>query len=118
MAPSISPNKTWAGLAGGIASSMAVFFVYTFYAGPALAGWFGDSMALPEGLPVAVIALLGLVIAVSDQAGDLLISWEKRKVGVKDTGTLIPGHGGLLDRIDGLLMSALVFLLTLKSLGL
>lgn len=118
MAPSISPNKTWAGLIGGIASSIGIFFVYALYIGPALAGWFGEGLALPEGLPYGMIALLGLVIALSDQAGDLLISWEKRKVGVKDTGSLIPGHGGLLDRIDGLLLAALVFLIALKGFGL
>lgn len=118
MAPSISPNKTWAGLIGGIASSIAIFFVYALYIGPALGGWFNEGMVLPEGLSFAMIAILGLVIALSDQAGDLFISWEKRKVNLKDTGSLIPGHGGMLDRIDGLLLAGLVFLLSLKGLGL
>lgn len=118
MAPAISPNKTLSGLAGGIVSSIAVLFAYAFYIGPALAGLFGVGLALPEAIPYLWLAALGFTIAVSDQAGDLLISWQKRKVGVKDTGALIPGHGGLLDRIDGLLLAGLVFLLALKGLGL
>lgn len=116
MAPSISPNKTISGLFGGISSSVAVVFVYAHYLGPYLAGVFGEDMNLTQGLSLPVIVALGVIIAISDQIGDLLISKEKRKVGVKDTGALIPGHGGLLDRIDGLLMSAPVFLLGLEAL--
>lgn len=118
MAPAISPNKTWAGLVGGIISSITVFFAYLMAIGPALAGMLRDDLVLPPGFTPVSVVVLGLLIAVSGQAGDLLISREKRKVGVKDTGALIPGHGGILDRIDALLMAGLVFVVSLKVMGL
>jgi phosphatidate cytidylyltransferase len=118
MAPAISPNKTWAGLMGGILSSIAVFFAYIHYIGPFLGELICSDLNLRESFSPPSIFILGLVIAISDQIGDLLISRQKRKVGVKDTGTLIPGHGGILDRIDGLLLSAPVFVAALKVLGL
>ncbi len=85
VAPSISPNKTWAGSTGAIASC-AVF------------AWFATSSLI----------LVGAAIAVSmvSQAGDFFESWLKRKAGVKDSGAVLPGHGGMLDRIDGLLFAA------------
>lgn len=85
LAPAISPNKTWAGLCGGVvlASLFAVFMHYRY--------------GLPLRLTLATPAL-----AVLAQAGDLYESWLKRKAGVKDSGTLLPGHGGVLDRLDGL----------------
>jgi phosphatidate cytidylyltransferase len=88
LAPRISPNKTWAGLLGGVASA-------------ALVG--GLVAALLDGAGLAVAALVGGGLAVVAQAGDLGESLVKRRFGVKDTGALIPGHGGLLDRVDGLL---------------
>ncbi|MEL1249978.1 phosphatidate cytidylyltransferase [Aurantiacibacter gilvus] len=89
IAPSISPSKTWAGLAGGMACAAAVLALiaeYTFVEMPLL-------MALLVGAAVAVVA----------QAGDFLESGMKRKAGLKDSGSLIPGHGGFFDRLDGLL---------------
>lgn len=118
MAPVISPNKTWAGLVGGMAASTAVFALYIFYFGPWLSSVTGWNVAAAQTTPLAVVLLLGASITLSGQAGDLLVSMEKRKVGVKDTGNIIPGHGGVLDRIDALLLAALVFLLCVKSLGL
>lgn len=97
MAQAISPNKTWAGLAGALA-------------GCTLAGvlcWAGG-LYIPS-LLFAFIA--GPLIGLSGQIGDLLVSYMKRRAGVKDTGGIIPGHGGILDRIDSLLLSAPVFLL-------
>ena len=88
LAPAISPNKTWAGLAGGIAAA-------------ALFGWLLASLEiLALGAP---FLWLGGLMAVLAQAGDLYESWEKRRAGVKDSGAILPGHGGVLDRIDGLL---------------
>lgn len=86
MAPAISPNKTWAGLGGAVAAGI-------------LALW-GLSAVTVFHIPLHFMIFFGAVIALSGQAGDLLVSFLKRKAGVKDTGTLIPGHGGLLDRID------------------
>ncbi|MFA5592138.1 MAG: phosphatidate cytidylyltransferase [Micavibrio sp.] len=118
MAPKISPNKTWAGLIGGIAASAAALAVFSLYVGPWLSGVLARDMAILESLSLPLVALLGASITLSGQAGDLLISMEKRKTGVKDTGNLIPGHGGLLDRIDSLLLASPVFLLSLKAMGL
>lgn len=93
IAPSISPSKTWAGLGGGIcAAALAVFVMQ----GRDFEYW-------GVGGNVAVAAIGGATIAVLAQVGDFFESWMKRRAGVKDSGTLIPGHGGLFDRVDGLL---------------
>lgn len=89
LAPRISPGKTWAGLAGGVGGAATAGGV-----GGALLGW-----------PVPPAVLLGGFLAVVAQSGDLFESWLKRRAGVKDSGTLLPGHGGMLDRIDGLLLA-------------
>lgn len=104
LAPRISPNKTWAGLLGGMACAAVV--------GGFAALWI-------EGIgPVAAVTV-SAALAVISQIGDLAESRMKRRFGVKDTGGLIPGHGGLLDRTDGLLAAAPVFaLLVLGSRGL
>jgi phosphatidate cytidylyltransferase len=93
LAPSVSPNKTWAGLAGGVGLAAATS-----------AGFAGANGHPHLFGPAALGALLGCTA----QAGDLAESWVKRRFGVKDTSGLIPGHGGLLDRVDGLLIVALV----------
>lgn len=87
LAPRISPNKTWAGLIGGALAAGAV---------SALATPWLDQQAL-------TLFLAGLGMAVVAQGGDLLESFCKRHFGVKDSSHLIPGHGGILDRVDGLL---------------
>jgi phosphatidate cytidylyltransferase len=89
VAPSISPNKTWAGLMGGAVTATL------------LAVWFRLQFALPLPLVVATPML-----AVAAQVGDFFESWLKRRAGVKDSGTLLPGHGGVLDRLDGVVTSA------------
>ncbi len=93
LAPTISPNKTWAGLIGGVCLSAV--------ASAACGLVFGRGSMIP-------LALVGGGIAVVAQAGDLLKSTAKRRAGVKDTGHLIPGHGGLIDRIDGLIAALVV----------
>ncbi len=118
LAPAISPNKTWAGLIGGIAASTAVFTAYILCVGPWLSTVTGWNVSAAQTAPLFVVVLLGASITLSGQAGDLLVSMEKRKVGVKDTGNLIPGHGGILDRIDALMLATLVFLICVKTLGL
>ena len=98
LAPRISPNKTWAGLAGGVAGAAAL--------GWATATWFEmEPFFLWMGGPLGLVA----------QAGDLYESWEKRRAGVKDSGALLPGHGGVLDRLDGLLAASAATLLLLMA---
>lgn len=95
LAPTISPSKTWAGLAGGVVCAAimgAVCATFTPY-------------------PPSLIACmdLGALLALVAQGGDLFESWMKRRAGVKDSGTLIPGHGGILDRVDGLIFTVPLF---------
>ncbi|MFU7528039.1 phosphatidate cytidylyltransferase [Qipengyuania sp. ASV99] len=98
IAPSISPSKTWAGLFGGMvaASGLRVLCI-TLEIGP-IGDYFGSASLLwlggiAEGMLIAIIA----------QAGDFFESWMKRRAKVKDSGQLLPGHGGLFDRLDGFL---------------
>lgn len=102
IAPRISPSKTWAGLAGGIVGATLALFLLAGF----LAVWLRDApwYAVYANLDFSPQFLLaGAVIAVIAQSGDFLESWLKRKAGVKDSSDLIPGHGGVLDRVDGLL---------------
>lgn len=93
--PRFSPNKTWSGFVGGLAAGAA--------AGAVAAAWL-DMGALNTALGAA----LGLAAAGATMAGDLWESALKRRYGVKDAGNLIPGHGGLLDRVDGLMFAVVV----------
>ncbi len=95
LAPRLSPNKTWSGLMGGAIGGAAIFIAY---------GWRHSAGA--AAIPGALLG--GAIVAVLAQAGDLFQSWMKRRAGVKDSGRLIPGHGGLFDRVDGLLAVAFV----------
>ena len=105
LAVRISPGKTWAGFFGGLASAMLV---------AVLAGRYLPGLAAPA-LPMA---MLGAATAVVSVAGALFISLHKRTVGMKDTGRLFPGHGGVLDRFDSLLSGAPFFALGKLLLGL
>jgi phosphatidate cytidylyltransferase len=96
LAPAISPNKTWAGAIGGIIGAMAV-------AGGAAMAWLSAMQGSKAWL---FVALAGAFAAMS-VLGDLFESWLKRRAGVKDSGHLLPGHGGVLDRLDGLVPVAL-----------
>ena len=91
LAPRLSPAKTWAGLAGGLAAAVAITGVVGGLAG--------------RGDLAAVLAAAAGLAAIA-QGGDLFESWLKRRRGMKDSGTLLPGHGGLLDRVDGLIAAA------------
>lgn len=100
MAPSISPGKSWEGYAGEvICGSLTGVLLALLW--PAVAQT-NISLTVGKGL------LLGIIISAVTTAGDFFVSMIKREVGVKDTGTLIPGHGGVFDRIDSLLWTGLI----------
>lgn len=91
LAPAISPGKTWSGAAGGTFAGVAA----------------GLLAAVMLGQPLEVrIAIIALLLSVVSQIGDLFESGVKRRHGVKDSGSLIPGHGGVMDRVDGLVAAA------------
>ena len=91
LAPALSPNKTWAGLIGGMIAALLVGAGVAWSTGLAWPFWIA-------GAPLAVAA----------QMGDLFESWLKRRSGVKDSGKLLPGHGGMLDRLDGVVPVAVL----------
>ena len=88
LAPRISPRKTWEGFIGGLIVSMAVVV--------------GFSELMDLGIGILIAVSLGAAIAVAATLGDLGESWLKRKANVKDSGVIIPGHGGILDRVDSI----------------
>ncbi|MGI9355604.1 MAG: phosphatidate cytidylyltransferase, partial [Rhizobiaceae bacterium] len=90
--PAVSPKKTWSGAIGGLIGAVVM--------GLAFAAWTG-SMAL------GATGVLAAFLSVASQAGDLFESWVKRRFDVKDSSNLIPGHGGFMDRVDGLVAAAL-----------
>lgn len=92
LAPSISPAKTWAGFAGGLIAPTLLAFGFAL--------WLGTTSAI-------VLAAVGAGLAVASQLGDLAESAIKRTFHVKDSGNILPGHGGLFDRVDGLIGAAL-----------
>jgi phosphatidate cytidylyltransferase len=93
LAPRISPGKTWEGVAGGLVVSILAGLVLT---------------VIPLGVPWYFAILLGLLIGAASTLGDLAESVIKRQMHVKDSGQIMPGHGGMLDRIDSLLFAAIV----------
>jgi phosphatidate cytidylyltransferase len=93
LAPKISPRKTWSGLLVGTFAPALIGFAFALYLGETSGGW--------------RLALVSVAIAAACQIGDLSESAAKRRFGAKDMSNLIPGHGGLLDRIDGLLIAAI-----------
>jgi phosphatidate cytidylyltransferase len=94
--PRVSPNKTWAGAVGGLAGGIAA----------------GVLVAYASGIgKLAAVGVIALVLSVLAQAGDLFESAIKRRFGAKDASRLIPGHGGLMDRLDGFLVAALAAVL-------
>lgn len=107
IAPRISPSKTWAGLIGGMAGA-AIFVAGLAYVHFSIGGYSLSEMVAELGGQIALMMGLGAGLAVVAQAGDFLESWLKRKAGVKDSSKLIPGHGGVFDRIDGLLPVSIV----------
>lgn len=102
LAPSISPGKTWSGAVGGTIAGVAA----------------GAIFATAAGLPhVVALAAAALFLSIVSQIGDLFESAVKRRHGAKDSGTLIPGHGGVMDRVDGLVAAAIALYLVCAALG-
>jgi phosphatidate cytidylyltransferase len=91
--PSISPGKTWSGAIVGAVVSAAL-------------GWLVAALAVPAGVRAVPLIVLGLITSALAQGGDLFESAMKRRAGVKDSSRLIPGHGGLMDRLDGFIVAA------------
>ena len=91
LAPSISPGKTWSGALGGALGGVIAGLILVVFAGGGVS---------------AGLILIALFLSAVSQAGDLFESWVKRRNGVKDSGNLIPGHGGVMDRVDGLVAAA------------
>jgi phosphatidate cytidylyltransferase len=102
LAPRVSPGKTWEGVAGGVLLALAVAWVAS--------RWL--ELALPTLLAVAAATALVSVV------GDLTVSMLKRNVGLKDTGRVLPGHGGVMDRIDGLVAAVPAYVAGLRIAGL
>lgn len=92
LAAAISPKKTWSGAIGGLLAAVVVAWLFAAYTGVLQAG---------------AVVVLAFVLSIASQIGDLFESWVKRLFDVKDSSNLIPGHGGFLDRVDGLIAAAL-----------
>jgi phosphatidate cytidylyltransferase len=105
LAPAVSPGKSWAGFWGGLASCLTLMAIL----------W----RIWPDGMPISLPAALGLalVTGLASVLGDLLESMIKRHRGIKDSGNLLPGHGGIMDRIDSITAAAPVFALGLIVAG-
>ena len=101
LAPAVSPGKTWEGVSGGVTAATA-------------AAWLAATWI---GLPVGALLATGVATALVSVVGDLAVSVLKRNVGLKDTGTLLPGHGGVMDRIDSLTAAVPTFVLGLMLAG-
>lgn len=97
MSPTVSPNKTWSGYCGALLCPALVLLLCVHVLTPAA--------ILAQPPAIYITFLVGVAVGITGQSGDLLISYMKRKVGLKDTGHLIPGHGGILDRIDALILA-------------
>jgi phosphatidate cytidylyltransferase len=101
LAPKVSPGKTWEGVTGGVVAAAGV-------------AW---AAAVLVGLPPVPLIAVGISTALVSVVGDLTVSMFKRNVGLKDSGTLLPGHGGVMDRIDSLTAAVPIFALGLKVAG-
>lgn len=104
LAPSLSPNKTWEGALGSVAGSLLATGALLGLAHLLAVQWDSARLSYPEDIWYWLT--LAVVVNVAAQVGDLAESALKRSAGVKDSGTLLPGHGGVLDRIDALLLAA------------
>ena len=100
LAPHISPAKTWEGFFGGLVFTVLASYIFTI--------WLPSLFHHPLPITWLDAAILGVLVAIASTIGDLAESLLKRGTGVKDSGTIVPGHGGLLDRMDSLLFVVMV----------
>ena len=103
MFPRVSPKKSWEGLFGGLAFTIGAAFILNRF------GWF-DTIA-KEGYELLIAGAFAIIVSAAGTLGDLMESLFKRSIGVKDSGKFLPGHGGVLDRFDSILLAAPVTLL-------
>jgi phosphatidate cytidylyltransferase len=101
LAPAVSPGKTWEGVSGGVVAAAAA----------------SVGAALLLDLPVGALVAIGIATALVSVVGDLAVSVFKRNAGLKDSGSLLPGHGGVMDRIDSLTAAVPVFVLGMRAAG-
>lgn len=106
MCPKLSPKKTWAGaiggVVGGIVGAIVIFFIVDT----------SSIQSTAKIAPIAVFIVIGILASVLTEIGDLFESFIKRKVGIKDMGKIMPGHGGVMDRIDGMSFAAVFIYLS------
>ena len=105
LAPRVSPNKTWEGSLASVVAATATGITYLTY------------FVLEPSMGVSSTALLAVTVNIAGQIGDLAESLLKRSAGLKDSGDMLPGHGGILDRVDGILLSVPVLFLAIKLFG-
>lgn len=103
--PKVSPNKTISGSIGGLIGGIAIAIAMYFIIPP--------HTAIAKGWTITIFVLLGVVGSILTQVGDLIESYIKRRLGVKDMGNIMPGHGGVLDRIDGLIFASMLIAITI-----
>lgn len=108
LAPTISPNKTWSGLLIGILGSGLAAFLLSLFP--------GFNLSQPYLLQRQHLIIAAIFLALIAQLSDLFISYFKRKFAIKDSGTIIPGHGGVLDRFDSIILTAPILFVTSQIL--
>ena len=106
--PKVSPNKTVSGAIGGLIGGVAIAIAMYFIIPP--------HTAIPTGWVITIFVLLGVVGSILTQIGDLFESYIKRRLGIKDMGNIMPGHGGILDRIDGVILASVLIAITIALL--
>jgi phosphatidate cytidylyltransferase len=102
LTPKISPNKTWEGSVGGTLITVVLTYVYYL-------------MYKPIDIGLSLFLLITILLSISGQIGDLIESFVKRYYGVKDSGNILPGHGGFLDRFDSLMLVSIIATLILQT---
>lgn len=103
--PKVSPNKTVSGAIGGLIGGVAIAIAMYFIIPP--------HTAISTGWVITIFVLLGFIGSILTQIGDLIESYIKRRLGIKDMGNIMPGHGGVLDRVDGVIFAAVLIAITI-----